>query len=72
MAIGRRGAKKTLIRSATLKRSGLAIYEENSRRNYLSPEMRSKCRRDQESTSSLKSVAMLALSNTILSISTRT
>jgi len=73
MAIGRRGAEKTLIGSATLKRSrGLAIYEENSHGNCLSPEMRSKCRRDQESMSSLKNVAMLALSNTILSMSTRT
>jgi hypothetical protein len=43
MAIGRRGAEKTLIGSATLKRSRwLAIYEENSHRNRLSLEMRSK------------------------------
>jgi len=73
MAIGRRGAEKTLIGSATPKTSrGLAIYKKNNCRNRLSPKMRSKHRRDQESTSSLKSVAMLALSNTILSMSTRT
>jgi hypothetical protein len=52
IAIGRRGAEKTLIGSATLKNSsrGLAIYEKNSRRNHLSPEMRSKHKRDQKST----------------------
>jgi hypothetical protein len=73
MAIGRRGAEKPLIRSATPENSrGLAIYKKNSCRNRLSPEMRSKRRRDQESTSSLKNVAMLSLSNTILSMSTRT
>jgi hypothetical protein len=73
MTIGRSSAEKTLIGSATLKRSrGLAIYEENSRRNRLSPEVRGKCRRDQESASSLKNVAMLALGNTILSMSTGT
>jgi len=73
MAIGRWGAKKTLIGSATLKSSRrLAIDEKNRRRNNLSPKMRSKLRGDQESTSSLKNVAMLALSNTILSMSTRT
>ena len=57
MAIGRRGAKKTLIGSAILKNSrGLAIYQKNSPRNCLSPEMRSKRRGDQKSTSSLKNV----------------
>jgi hypothetical protein len=73
MTIGRRGAEKTLIGSAILKNiRGLAIYEKNSRRNRLSPEMRSKRRRDQKSTSGLKNVAMLSLRNTILSMSTRT
>jgi hypothetical protein len=73
MIIGRRAAEETLIGSATLKRGGgLAVYEENSRGDSLSPEMRSKGRGDQESTSSLKNVSMLALRNTILSMSTRT
>jgi hypothetical protein len=73
MTIGRRATKKTLIGSATLKRGGgLAVYEENSRGDRLSPEMRSKGRGDQESTSSLKNVAMFALRNTILGMSTRT
>jgi hypothetical protein len=73
MAIGRRGAEETLIRSVALENSrGLVIYKKNNRRNRLSPEMRRKRRRDQESTSSLKNVAMFALSNTILSMSTRT
>ena len=72
MAIGRRGAEKTLIGSATLENSrGLAIYKKNSRRNRLNPKMRSKRRRDQESTSRLKNAAMLSLSNTILSMSTK-
>jgi hypothetical protein len=73
MAIGRRSAEKMLLWSAALENSrGLAIYNKNSRRNRLSPEMRSKRRRDQESTSGLKNVAMLSLNNTILSMSTRT
>jgi tRNA-dihydrouridine synthase len=67
------GVPKKLIGSAALENSrALAIYEKNSRRNRLSPEVRSKRRRYQESTSSLKNVAMLSLSNTILSMSTRT
>jgi hypothetical protein len=45
MAIGRWGAKKTLIGSATLKSSRrLAIDEKNRHRNSLSPKMRSKLR----------------------------
>jgi hypothetical protein len=73
MSIGRRAAEETLIGSATLKRGGgLAIDEENRRRDSLGPEMRSKGRGYQKSTSSLKNVAMLALCNTILSMSTRT
>jgi hypothetical protein len=60
MAIGWRGAKKTLISSAALKGSrGLVIYEKDNHRNRLSLEMRSKLRRDQERISSLKNVAML-------------
>jgi hypothetical protein len=47
MIIGRRAAEETLIGSATLKRGGgLAVYEENSRGDSLSPEMRSKGRGD--------------------------
>jgi hypothetical protein len=69
MTIGRWGAKK----SATLKSSRkLAIDEKNHHRNNLNPKMRSKLRGDQESMRNLKNVAMLTLSNTILSMSTRT
>jgi len=73
MIIGRRAAEETCIGSATLKRGGrLAVYEENGRGDSLSLEMRSKGRGDQESTCSLKNVAVLALRNTVLSMSTRT
>jgi len=73
MAIGRWGAKKTLIWCATLENSrGLAVDKKNSCRNSLSPEMWSKRRRNQESTSSLKNMTMLALGNNILSMSART
>jgi hypothetical protein len=62
-----------LIGSAALENSRrLVVYKQNSRRNYLNPKMRSKRRRDQESMSSLKNVAMLSLNNIILSMSTRT
>jgi hypothetical protein len=67
MVIGRWGPKQTLIGCATLENSGgLVIYKKDGHRNHLSPEMRSKRRRKQESTSSLKNGAMLALGNTIL------
>jgi hypothetical protein len=73
MIIGRRAAEETCIGSATLKRCrGLAVYEENSRGDSLSPEIRSKGRGDQESTCSLKNVTVLALRNPVLSMRTRT
>jgi hypothetical protein len=73
MAIEAWGVKKMLIGSATLKSSRrLAIDEKNHRRNNFSPKMGNKLIGEEESKCSLKNVAMLALSNTILSMSTKT
>lgn len=67
------GAKKTLIGSASLKsRRGLSINEEDTCRDNLCPEVRSKINRDQKSKNSLKNVRMLVLSNAYLSMSTGT
>jgi hypothetical protein len=72
MVIGRRRTEKTLIGSRALKsRGGLSINEKNSRGNSLSPKVWSKISGNEKSTSSLKNMAMLTLSNTILSMSTR-
>jgi hypothetical protein len=68
-----RGTRKTLERNATLKGSRRLKVNEVSRcSNSLSPEMRRKRGSNHHSTGSLKNMTMLALSHTILSMSTRT
>jgi hypothetical protein len=72
MAIGRRRTENILVRSRTLKsRGGLAINQKNSHRDSLSPKVWSEISENEKSTSCLKNMAMLTLSNTILSMSTR-
>jgi len=47
----------------------LSVNEKNSSRDNLSPKLRWKLRGEQKGTGSLENVAMLMLSNTILSMS---
>ena len=72
MAIGRRRTKKTLVGSSALKsRGGLSINEKNCHGNSLRPKVWSKISENEKSMSYLKNMAMLTLSNTILSKNTR-
>jgi hypothetical protein len=72
MAIGRRRTENILVRSRTVKsRGGLTINQKNSRRDSLSPKVWSEISGNEKSTSYLKNMAMLMLSDTILSMSTR-
>jgi hypothetical protein len=72
MVIHGRRTKQKLTRTLALKtRRRLNVYEIHSRGNSFSPEMSRNKRRNHKSTSCFNYMAMLALSNTILDMSTR-